>query len=187
MAKKKTTKKTTKKTPTKKTTRKKSSTKKATSKKAAAKKAAAKKPASKKASSSSKRKRASVKAHPDAELTVAQATELYERLLDERLRVTQGMGERLSDAISDSDQLADEIDIARRHTEQAYLMRFADKERKLLKEIAHAIEKFEHGEYGLCEGTDEPIGFNRLSLRPWTRYSVGYKEQLEIERRQRGR
>ena len=178
MAKKKTTKKT---TSTKKTTRKKSTTTKAASKKTAAKKST-----SKKGSSSSKRKRTAVKAHPDAELTATQATELYERLLEERLRVTQGMGERLSDAISDSDQLADEIDIARRHTEQAYLMRFADKERKLLKEIAHAIEKFDLGDYGLCEGTDEPIGYNRLS-RPWTRYSVGYKEQLEIERRQRGR
>ncbi len=141
----------------------------------------------KKASSKKKSSDTVVRAHPDAELSAAQVKELYERLLEEQQRVTQGMGERLSDAISDSDQLADEIDIARRHTEQAYLMRFADKERKLLGEIAHAIEKFQTGEYGICEGTDDPIGFNRLLLRPWTRYSVAYKEQLEIERRQRGR
>jgi len=164
---------------TKKTTQK---SKKTTAKK----KASAKKSGSKGAAASSASSKEAVKAHPDAELSAEESSELYERLLEERLRVTQGMGERLSDAISDSDQLADEIDIARRHTEQAYLMRFADKERKLLKEIAHAIEKFEHGDYGLCEGTDEPIGFNRLRLRPWTRYSVSYKEQLEIERRQRG-
>jgi len=159
----------------KKTTKKTASKKKSTAKKATAKKATAKKA------------KVTLRAHPDAELTKTEVQDLYGKLIQERERVTQGMGERLSDAISDSDQLADEIDIARRHTEQAYLMRFADKERKLLREIAHAIEKFHTAEYGLCEGTDDPIGYNRLALRPWTRYSVAYKEQLEIERRQRGR
>ncbi|MBX3250348.1 MAG: TraR/DksA family transcriptional regulator [Myxococcales bacterium] len=72
-------------------------------------------------------------------------------------------------------------------TEQAYLMRFADKERKLLGEIANAIEKLETGEYGLCEGTGEPIAFKRLELRPWTRYSVEYKEQMEREKKQHQR
>ena len=40
--------------------------------------------------------------------------------------------DHLSDAISNVDPLSDEMDVAQRHTEQAYLMRFADKERKLL-------------------------------------------------------
>ena len=39
----------------------------------------------------------------------------------------------------------------------------------------------------MCEGTDTPIGFKRLELRPWTRYSVAYKEQLERERSQHRR
>ena len=82
----------------------------------------------------------------------------------------------------------DEIDIAQRHTEQASLMRFADKERKLLGEIDHALEKMEKsGEYGVCEGTEEPISFKRLEVRPWTRYSVAHKEQLERERKQHRR
>ncbi len=125
-----------------------------------------------------------LKAHPDAKLTKKQVEQLYELLVQERERVMAGMGNHLSDAIGDSDPLADEMDMAQRHTEQAYLMRFADKERKLLREIAHALAKLEEGEYGLCEGTGEPISYRRLELRPWTRYSVEYKEQVEREKRQ---
>ena len=73
------------------------------------------------------------------------------------------------------------------HLVQAYLIRFADKERKLLSEIEHALEKMRAGEYGVCEGTEEPIGFKRLELRPWTRYSVAYKEQMERDRQQHRR
>nr|WP_255216410.1 TraR/DksA C4-type zinc finger protein [Pseudenhygromyxa sp. WMMC2535] len=34
----------------------------------------------------------------------------------------------------------------------------------------------------MCEGTDEPIELRRLEARPWARYSLAYKEQLELER-----
>ncbi len=126
-------------------------------------------------------------AHPDAKLTKKQVKALFETLLSERDRVMQGLGEHLSDAISNVDPLSDEMDVAQRHTEQAYLMRFADKERKLLVQIQNAIEKLQEGEYGVCEGTGEPIAFKRLELRPWTRYSVEYKEQVERERKQHHR
>jgi DnaK suppressor protein len=136
------------------------------------------------AKKSTKPGKPNLQAHPDAKLTKKQIEQLYDHLIEERERVTAGMGNHLSDAIGDSDPLADEMDMAQRHAEQAYLMRFADKERKLLREIGHALSKFENGEYGICEGTGEPISFKRLELRPWTRYSVEYKEQIEREKRQ---
>lgn len=126
-------------------------------------------------------------AHPDAKLSKKQAKQLFDLLVSERERVLKGLGEHLGDAISNIDPLSDEMDIAQRHSEQAYLMRFADKERKLLGEIANAVEKMETGEYGLCEGTGEPIALRRLELRPWTRYSVEYKEQMEREKKQHSR
>lgn len=124
---------------------------------------------------------------PDSGLTQAQADLVYTKLIAEKDRVSRGMQEHLSEAIAPSDQLTDEVDVAQRHTEQAYLIRFADKERKLLREIERALEKFAEGEYGVCEGTGEPIAFKRLELRPWTRYSVAYKEQIERERKQHAR
>jgi DnaK suppressor protein len=128
-----------------------------------------------------------VRAHPDAKLSKAEVSGLYQKLIDERNRVLSGFDRHVSEALEDGDVLADEIDIAQRSTDQAWLFRFADKERKLLIEIEAALEKMRTGEYGLCEGTDEPIGFKRLELRPWTRYSVGYKELLEREKAQHTR
>jgi DnaK suppressor protein len=125
-----------------------------------------------------------LRAHPDSDLGVRQAAYLYSALLTERNRVTQGMGRHIAAAIGEGQPMAEEMDMAQRHAEQAYLMRFADKERKLLREIDHALSKFEEGEYGICEGTGEPISYRRLELRPWTRYSVEYKEQIEREKRQ---
>ncbi|MDQ3037567.1 MAG: TraR/DksA C4-type zinc finger protein [Myxococcota bacterium] len=128
-----------------------------------------------------------VRSHPDAKLTKSEISSLYQKLIDERNRVLSGFDRHVSEALEDGDVLADEIDIAQRSTDQAWLFRFADKERKLLIEIEAALEKMSSGEYGLCEGTDEPIGFKRLELRPWTRYSVGYKELLEREKAQHTR
>lgn len=127
----------------------------------------------------------SPRAHEEAQLTKTQISELFQKLVDERARVLRGLDKHLGEAVTDIDPLADEVDVATRHSEQAYLIRFADKERKLLREIDHALEKMRVGEYGLCEGTDEAIGYPRLALRPWTRYSVRYKEELEREKRQR--
>ncbi|MBZ0117584.1 MAG: TraR/DksA C4-type zinc finger protein, partial [Sandaracinaceae bacterium] len=128
-----------------------------------------------------------VSAHPDAQLTVPQLEDLRAKLLAERARVLAGQERHLQEALEDPGVLPDETDMAQRSTEQAYLIRFADKERKLLNEIDHALDKMRSAEYGVCEGTDEAIGYKRLELRPWTRYSVAYKEQMERERNQHRR
>jgi DnaK suppressor protein len=128
-----------------------------------------------------------VRAHPDAKLTKAETHTLFQKLIEEKNRVLGNFERHVDDALSDEDILADEIDLAQRSTDQAWLFRMADKDRKLLIEIDAALEKMRSGEYGLCEGTDEPIGFKRLELRPWTRYSVAYKEMLEREKAQQAR
>jgi DnaK suppressor protein len=127
------------------------------------------------------------KADAEAGLTKAQLKKLHQLLIEERDRVMNGMDRHMQEATNETDTLTDELDMAQRHTEQAYLIRFAGKERKLLIEIEHALEKMNTGEYGVCEGTGDPIGYKRLELRPWTRYSVAYKEQLERERSQHRR
>ena len=153
--------------------------------------AKSRKGASKKASDTGSRAdkapQQSYAAHEDAKLGKKQVKILYEKLLSEKARVLEGVNRHLAEALEEGGSMPDETDMAQRHTEQAYLIRFADKERKLLNEIEHALQKMHEGEYGICEGTDEPIGFKRLELRPWTRYSVSYKEQIERERSQRRR
>lgn len=128
-----------------------------------------------------------IRAHPDAKLSKQELNQLYGKLVEEKSRVLGNFENRVDNALAEEDVLAVEIDIAQRSTDQAWLFRMADKDRKLLIEIEAALEKMHSGEYGVCEGTDEPIGFKRLELRPWTRYSVGYKEMLEREKAQQAR
>jgi len=121
-------------------------------------------------------------ADPDAKLTPAQLKQLYQTLITERARVIEGVKRHVGEAVEDQDRLPDDVDLASRHADQAFLLRFADKEHKLLRQINLALSKLETGEYGVCEGTGEPIGYARLKIRPWTRYSVQYKEELERRR-----
>ena len=118
----------------------------------------------------------------EAELTREDISRLREKLHAERESVKARIERHMAEAMADTDNLPDEMDIATRQSEQAYILRLADKEKKLLREIDHALGKFERGSYGICEGTGDPIGLKRLELRPWTRYSIEYKEQLEREK-----
>lgn len=120
----------------------------------------------------------------DAELTQEDIVRLRKMLLEKRAEVVQKVERHLQEAIGEAENLPDESDQASRQAERAYYMRLADKESKLLRQIDYALSKFPRGAYGVCEGTGEPIGLKRLELRPWTRYSLEYKEHLE---RQRGR
>lgn len=106
-------------------------------------------------------------------------------LTEKREEVAASIRERASTARVDENDLIEEMDQANRATEEAFNMRLLDKEVKLLKEIEGALVKFEEGTYGICEGTDEQIERRRLEARPWTRYSVAYKEQLEREKKGR--
>ena len=129
-----------------------------------------------------KRGRKGQEEQEDRELTKKDLEGLKKALLEERGRVLSRLDSHVTQATEDRDNLADEMDMATRHSDQAYLLRLADKEHKLLAEIDHALAKFEHGTYGVCEGTGEPIELRRLEIRPWTRYSLEYKEQLEREK-----
>jgi DnaK suppressor protein len=124
-----------------------------------------------------------VRAHPDAGLTAAQVKQLHRKLVEERDRINARIRSRVGQATLDSSPLSEEGDQAQRATEQDYQLRLADKQQKLLEQVLAALSKFETGEYGICEGSEEPIGFRRLEIRPWARYSVEYKEMLDRQNR----
>jgi DnaK suppressor protein len=116
------------------------------------------------------------RAHPDAGLTKAQVKRLHARLLEERNAVLAEIRRSVQGAVEEVPVFTESIDQAQHETEQNFRLRLADKQRKLLNEIQAALLKLEEGEYGICEGTEDPIGYARLEVRPWARYSVEYKE-----------
>jgi DnaK suppressor protein len=111
---------------------------------------------------------------------------MQKKLEDLRDEVAGRIRDRANTArVENFNELTEEIDQANHATEEAFNMRLLDKEVKLLREIEGALAKFAEGTYGICEGTGEQIERKRLEARPWTRYSVAYKEQLEREKKGR--
>lgn len=118
-------------------------------------------------------------------LTPSQERELVEMLESKRTELAHKLRMRRSGTTSEQTP-GDEADVASEDAEISLETRLMDRDAKLLREVERALDKAKDGLYGLCEGTDEPIGYARLKLRPWTRYSVTYKEELEREEKRMG-
>ncbi|MEM7589223.1 MAG: TraR/DksA family transcriptional regulator [Myxococcota bacterium] len=113
-------------------------------------------------------------------LTAVQKKELVNMLKQKRQELIERLKKRRRTATA-QDNVGDEADQAVEDAGVSLETRLMDRDAKLLREVERALEKVKDNTYGLCEGTDEPIGYARLKLRPWTRYSVIYKEELEKE------
>lgn len=121
----------------------------------------------------------------NAGLLPAEVALLREALLTARDAIERKRLAHVDVALPSESHLADEMDLASRDQDMGFALLLAGKDQNLGSEIEAALKRLDDGSYGLCEGTDEPIGFRRLEARPWTRYSVGYQEQLERDERSR--
>lgn len=66
----------------------------------------------------------------------------------------------------------DEIDQSVAHLEEHNFLIAQDRMKTQLVEIEFALGRIEHGTYGVCEETEEPIEIERLLAVPWTRLSI---------------
>jgi len=73
----------------------------------------------------------------------------------------------------------DLTDRATLEAEHAIELRTRARERKLISKIDAALDRIEHGTYGYCEETDEPIGLRRLEARPIATLSIEAQERHE--------
>lgn len=78
-----------------------------------------------------------------------------------------------------SEDLADEIDLATSEADQSMNLRLRDRERVLLKKIERTLQKIEEGEFGVCERCGEEISIKRLEARPVTDLCIRCKEEQE--------
>jgi DnaK suppressor protein len=113
-------------------------------------------------------------------LTEQQWQELQQLLEEKRRDLVKSIETmRARDMEFDPDDNLEELDQAAINQLQAVQLRVLDKEVKLLREVDRTLAKFDTEEFGLCEGTEEPIGYPRLKVRPWARYSIEYAEEKE--------
>ncbi|MFZ8891341.1 MAG: RNA polymerase-binding protein DksA [Pseudomonadales bacterium] len=88
--------------------------------------------------------------------------------------------------LADANRETDELDRALTEEENRLRLRIADRESKLLPKIDEALKRIEEGEYGWCEETGEPIGIERLLLRPTATLCAEAKARQErLERNYR--
>ncbi len=121
----------------------------------------------------------------DNGLSTSQMKELRRVLELKRDELRRSINHRRDrDSVIDPSEIIEELEQASAGQQQDVQLRILDKEVKLLREIERALKKFDNGEYGLCEATGEPIGYARLNARPWARYSVTHKEELERAQRE---
>lgn len=73
----------------------------------------------------------------------------------------------------------DQIDRASLETDKALELRTRDRARKLISKIDEAIKRIEDGVYGYCEETGDPIGVERLDVRPVATLSIEAQERHE--------
>ena len=77
-------------------------------------------------------------------------------------------------------EVGDEADRANRESDHALELRTRDRYRKLIGKIDEAMHRVEDGTYGYCEETGEPIGIQRLEVRPVATLSVEAQERREL-------
>lgn len=92
--------------------------------------------------------------------------EFFKERLLELKRETIGHIDEARSRLADAQRETDELDRALNEEENRLRLRIADRESKLLPKIEEALKRIENGEYGYCEETGEPIGVERLLLRP---------------------
>ncbi len=115
-----------------------------------------------------------------------------EKLLSERNRVLEEMGEmqssNLKQSISDqsgevsrySSHLGDTASLA---YGREFSMGVTERQQKYLEQIDDALQRIDDGTYGICKVTGEPIPVERLEEVPVAKYSVKGKEILDRQRR----
>lgn len=122
----------------------------------------------------------------DEYLTTDEVRQLKQILDEQAEQILKGSHETVGNLTEVQVQDADALDLAVTSSNREFMLRLADRERRLLRKINKALERIQEGEYGTCESCGEAITFGRLMARPVATLCIDCKteaEQLETRRR----
>lgn len=114
----------------------------------------------------------------DAYMNAAQQHFFRTLLLRQRGELQARIGEEF-EALRERDTSSDPADISSAEEQRQWQLRLLEREKKLLDKIDQALERLAYGEYGWCRESGEPIGLQRLLLRPTASLSIEAKERQE--------
>ncbi len=76
-------------------------------------------------------------------------------------------------------EVKDEADHASINADSIVEEAITSQQVKELKDIDYALEKINKGTYGMCEMCEEPIGYQRLKVKPQAKYCIVCREIVE--------
>ena len=82
-----------------------------------------------------------------------------------------------------SRNVSDVADLASEEMARMLKSRTRDRQHKLIEKIEQALSRIEHGEYGYCQATGDPISLKRLEARPIATLSLEAQERHERRER----
>ena len=90
------------------------------------------------------------------------------------------------DMALETDDLADEIDLASSEYLQSFQFRLRGREKTFISKIDQALDRIENGTFGQCEQCDEQIAIKRLEARLETTLCIRCKEEQEKKEKSYG-
>lgn len=110
------------------------------------------------------------------------------KLLEARKQIlNSGIMNDYQDLHIQSDDLADEADLASSTINQQVSFSIRDREMTKLRRIDAALNRIEEGVYGYCLESGEEIEEKRLETQPWAEFCLEVAEEKEREASQRFR
>lgn len=103
---------------------------------------------------------------PEADYMSAAQLEFFKAMLEQLRQETMDSIEAAKQTLANPPENNDEADRAAYEEESRLALRIVDRERKLLPKIDAALRRIATGEFGYCQESGEPIGIQRLLLRP---------------------
>jgi DnaK suppressor protein len=104
----------------------------------------------------------------------------YRKMLEKKAEeVRRSMSaQKAAQVVARLDCPSDEGDLSQQHHEEWIFLNRNTIDMKLLRQIADALARIEHGIYGTCLECEEPISTKRLDAVPWARFCVTCQEAI---------
>lgn len=109
----------------------------------------------------------------------AQQLAFFSRRLFALKEQTSGHIHAAHKSLGERPELNDEADLAQYEETSRMALRVIERETKLLRKIDKALKNIRTGDYGYCLESGEPIGIDRLLIRPTAEYCAEVKNQME--------
>lgn len=101
-------------------------------------------------------------------------------LLDMRREVLKEVQEAMAEYRElGGEALPDISDISANANSRDVLLNLGQNQRTKLRDIETALERIAQGEYGTCMRCEEEIAAQRLKVRPFSRYCIECKTEIE--------